>query len=402
MYKRIVSLFFLSTLIFVNTLLACTTAIVSGKYTKDGRPILWKHRDTGHLQNIIHYFDDGKYNYLALVNADDLERSQIWVGYNSTGFAIMNAASYNLKSLSDSSKIADREGILMKQALMHCSSLQDFETMLDTMQKPLGVESNFGCIDAKGGAAYYETNNYKYHKFDVNDPAIAPFGYIVKTNYSHFGRADDGYGYIRYMAAEELFYYGAAKHTLTPEYIIREGSRNLRHALTKRNLKKEATNEDEKMVILQDFIPRHSTSASIAIQGVKENEDPTLSTMWTCLGWPLTSVTTPIWLAGGKNLPKFLTPSENGYAKMCKKGMKLKKLAFPIERGSGDKYMNINFLYRPNNNGITQKILSLENTIFEKTRTKLQQWYHSKDVEKEIENYYLWLEKFLGENYFNL
>lgn len=399
---RIISLFFLTILIFANNLLACTTAIVSGKYTKDGRPILWKHRDTGHLQNIIHYFDDGKYDYLALVNADDLEKSQVWVGYNSAGFAIMNAASYNLKSLSDSSKIADREGMLMKKALMYCSSLQDFETMLDTMQKPLGVESNFGCIDAKGGAAYYETNNFAYHKFDVNDPAVAPFGYIVKTNYSHFGRPDDGYGYIRYMAAEELFYNGAAKHTLTPEYIIRKGSRNLTHALTKRNLKKEATNEVEKMVILQDFIPRYSTSASVAIQGVKDNEDPKLSTMWTCLGWPLTTVTTPIWIAGGKNLPKFLTPKENGYAKMCDKGMKLKKTAFPIERGSGYKYMNINALYKPNNKGITQKILSVENTVFEKTRTKLQQWYSSKDVEKDIENYYLWLEEFLDENYFGL
>ena len=35
---------------------AWTTAIVSGKYTMDGRPLLFKHRDSGKLQNKIMYF----------------------------------------------------------------------------------------------------------------------------------------------------------------------------------------------------------------------------------------------------------------------------------------------------------------------------------------------------------
>ena len=34
----------------------CTTAIVSGRLTADGRPLLWKNRDTDDLDNILKYF----------------------------------------------------------------------------------------------------------------------------------------------------------------------------------------------------------------------------------------------------------------------------------------------------------------------------------------------------------
>ena len=38
-----------------------------GKYTKDGRPLLWKNRDTWAIHNKIMYFDDGKYEYIGLL-----------------------------------------------------------------------------------------------------------------------------------------------------------------------------------------------------------------------------------------------------------------------------------------------------------------------------------------------
>ncbi len=40
---------------------ACTSAIVSGKLTSNGRPILWKHRDTSDLNNKVARIEyDGK------------------------------------------------------------------------------------------------------------------------------------------------------------------------------------------------------------------------------------------------------------------------------------------------------------------------------------------------------
>ena len=46
---------------------ACTVAVISGKYTKDGRPLLWKNRDTNYINNQIMFFNDGKYEYMGLV-----------------------------------------------------------------------------------------------------------------------------------------------------------------------------------------------------------------------------------------------------------------------------------------------------------------------------------------------
>ena len=38
---------------------ACTSAVISGKVTPDGRPLLWKNRDTDFPQNSVRYFSDG-------------------------------------------------------------------------------------------------------------------------------------------------------------------------------------------------------------------------------------------------------------------------------------------------------------------------------------------------------
>ncbi len=75
----------------------CTTAVVSGKATDDGRPLLLKNRDADVLQNKLAYFSEGKYKFIGLVNSTDKENKEVWCGFNSMGFGIMNSASYNLK-----------------------------------------------------------------------------------------------------------------------------------------------------------------------------------------------------------------------------------------------------------------------------------------------------------------
>lgn len=87
------------------------------------------------------------------------------MGMNDAGFAIMNTASYNLKN--DTVSVMDKEGAVMAIALGKCRTVDDFACLLDTLPKPLGVEANFGVIDAYGNAAYFETDNWRYARFDV-------------------------------------------------------------------------------------------------------------------------------------------------------------------------------------------------------------------------------------------
>ncbi|HCM59694.1 MAG TPA: hypothetical protein DIS74_04855, partial [Bacteroidales bacterium] len=235
---------------------SCTTFLMSGKHTPDGRPLLFKNRDTGTLDNALVYFTDGKYDYIGIVDSKESWKREVWGGLNSAGFAIMNTAAYN-NNTGDTTKLSDREGEVMKMALATCATLADFEKMLTGMPKPIGVDANFGVIDAHGGAAYYETGNFGFKKIDANDPAIAPFGLLIRTNHSFTGNPEVGFGYIRYAAASEALNTALAQKELDPQYIINNLSRNLNHSLTKINLRENlpASADDATFTYFEDYIP---------------------------------------------------------------------------------------------------------------------------------------------------
>ena len=206
----------------------CTSAVVSGRVTPDGRPLLWKHRDASDLNNRIVHFEaeGGKLEFVGLVNGVDTMANEVWAGYNTSGFAIMNTASYNLKN--DTSSLSDREGVVMKQVLGECRTVEDFARLLDSLPRPIGVEANFGVVDALGGAAYFEVNSYEVFRYDVKD---SPDGYLLRTNYSVSGRPNEGYGYVRYDNAARLFSRATSERSITPEWITGICSRSFYHTL---------------------------------------------------------------------------------------------------------------------------------------------------------------------------
>jgi hypothetical protein len=368
---------------------ACTSIIVSGKYTADGRPLIWKNRDTDHLNNRLMFFKDGKYTYTGLVNSEDIEGNEVWAGMNSAGFCIMNTASYNLDN-DPKIRPTDREGEIMKQALQQCATVDEFEAMLKKLPKPLGVEANFGVIDARGGAAYFEVNHFKYVKLDVNDKTIAPNGYIIHTNYSFTGNDQDGMGYIRYMAAESVFSTMAMTNSFTPLNIIQKASRCLKHGLTQIDLNdfSKPGNKTE-MFWFTDFIPRTSTSAAILMQGVKEKESPELTTMWLVLGFPLTSVVMPVWNTEKVPLPKILTANEKNRAPLCDMAMDLKSRCFPMKRENGKNYIYLPkmLLYVSEINDYEERILEIEGNMMVK-------WRESNSINtEELKDFYTICEK---------
>jgi len=380
---------------------ACTTAIISGKNTIDGRPLLYKHRDTGTLQNKLMTFTDGKYPYIGLVNSNDKTGREVWGGYNSTGFAIMNSASYNLNDVEVG--IEEREGIIMKQALQQCATLADFEKLLETLPKPLYVNANFGVIDAQGGAAYYETGDYGYKKFDANDPSVAPMGYIVRTNFSYSGDRERDKGLSRYQAAEPLFYKASLSNTLSYRFLLQDVSRHLTHGLTDMNLYDIMPLDTVKPVFaaFRDYIPRYSTSSVIIVQGVKEKESVSQTVMWTILGSPLTAVAVPVWLNEDNIYPSVLFADKTGNAKSCNWSLELKKRLFPITRGEGSDYINVAALISANGNGILQKLKPIEEKILHNSEAIYDSFQKEGNNPSKLREFYNWVDKIIEDTYYN-
>ncbi len=399
-------IFLLLFFFYLLTSWGCTTAVISGKYTRDGRPMLWKNRDTRAINNALRYFDDGKYAYVGLVNSKDTEGKSIWIGLNSEGFAIMNSASYNL-NLDNDDERNGWEGRIMKKALATCKTLADFEALLDQLPRPTGLEANFGVIDASGGAAYYEVNNYKYVKFDANDPAIAPFGYIIRTNYSHSGPFGlESSGYIRYNAANELFYNAVSTYEgITAQYIQKHVAKNLYHYLTKDKpmiTYYHLPPETPKYIHFRDYIARPITASSVVVEGVKKGENPSLATLWANVGFPLASVIVPVWVTK-IDLPKIvrydnvLQDSPISYAATWLKKYKIMNIRW----GKVDhQYININALVNVKETGIDQIIKKHEKIIYAKTYDLLEKWHaKGKPVKKDIKEMYDWLDGYISDMY---
>lgn len=325
-------------LIAIAEMLACTSAIITGKYTSDGRPILWKHRDTSDLNNKLERIDSiGRIPYVALFNSSDTDCKEAWMGMNEAGFAIMNTASYNLKD--DNVKDMDKEGLVMTIALGCCRTVDDFAKLLETLPKPLGVEANFGVIDANGGAAYFESNNWEYTRYDVTD-------YMVRTNHSKSGRIGEGYGYVRENNAEYLLAPYIKAKSVTPAVMTEVLSRSFYHSL----IKKDFARDTVEWITDNDFIPRRISSASIAIQGVNSKKDVKDIVMWTVLGYPPCGIVQPVKM---NSVPDTLrADKQTGRAIACDEANELKKKVFAMTYDNGKNYINLKALHNSEGTGI--------------------------------------------------
>ncbi|MDQ2180536.1 carcinine hydrolase/isopenicillin-N N-acyltransferase family protein [Marinifilum sp. D714] len=397
--KHLVSLLLLA-VVSVWQSHACTTAVISGKYTKDGRPIIWKLRDTESFENKMMYFTDGKYPYIGMINSNDAKGEQVWGGSNSMGFAIMNSASFNV-NMQDTTSSKDQEGRFMKLALQQCANLEEFEQLLKDTPKPMGLAAHFGVLDADGNVAFYEVNNHTFTKFDANDPAQAPNGYILRTNYSFTGKKDIGYGFIRFQTAQDIFYQADACGNMNAKTVIQDFSRCLKHPVLKRDFRKEfeTVPYGENFVNSGDLITRHGSSSMIMIEGVKEGEDKDMATIWTQVGFPNTSIALPVWVKGGKNLPKVLLADGKENCPLNAMAMELKDHCYPISRSAGYKYLKVSELINAEKTGIIQKLEKAEEELFKNTEEHLKKWRSAKVNKKEIEEFYHWLDDYTYKTY---
>ena len=382
----------------------CTTAIISGKATPDGRPLLWKHRDAREEENDLRFFKGEQYDFIGLCNTNDTSGTQVWMGSNNAGFSIINSNAYNLERGSKYRGPMDLEGYIMKDALSRCGTLENFEQMLDSSKGKRGTQSNFGVIDAQGGAAYYETTPDSYTKFDINDSTVAPAGYLIRTNYGFSGGTEHASGYIRYDTAFEMFLVNRTEKKLSVEFLLLEATRSLKHALLGIDLYAMDLPLDKTsrhIVPFRDYIVQGSSVSSMVIQGVKKGENPNLTTLWTIPAFQLCSLTVPVWVAAGMTLPEVVTSADSRPAPLSSYALELKKRCFPIQGREGHGYLDIAPLLNKKGTGILQKILTKDREIIDKTQSLLKSWRENGFNPEAARGHYHWIDTFIHDSYRN-
>ena len=300
----------LASLALPHPAIGCTTGVVSGRVTADGRPLLWKNRDAPAKDNRVVFVSGNGHAFLAVVNAGSSGTGSVWMGVNEKGFCIENSV---IKDMPRNDKPGLGNGEFMRHALATCANVKEFEALLtktnETGRKTL---ANYGVIDAEGGAAIFETGHNTFVKFDANDPATAPLGYVVRSNFSFTGtgnsKLEDGgdlsdvYSGDRYLRADALFRKAAEAKTLDHTYILRHCTRDLAdgkgcpHPGSVNGAAGPLPQEIDTAATLS----RKSTVSVGVFHGVRPGEDPTLTTLWVMLGEPAVSIAVPCWVKAGE------------------------------------------------------------------------------------------------------
>lgn len=121
--------------------------------------------------------------------------------------------------------------------------------------------------------------------------------------------------------------------------------------------------------------------------------------MWTILGFPLTSVAVPVWISAGDHLPDAVAMSDSLRSPLCTAALKFKEDCFPITYDRGTNYINLSAVINKENSGYMQILQSVETEIFEKAGQLTEGLEKGKKSEKDILDYYKWIDQYLLKSY---
>ena len=206
---------------------------------------------------------------------------------------------------------------------------------------------------------------------------VAPQGYLVYTNFSYTGRYNEGMGYIRYQNAVDILSKESMFSQITPQWVFNKLSRSFYNSMMGVDLTSPKSSPENftGWTLDQDYIPRRSSTASIAIQGVKEGENPEMTIMWTVLGYPPAGVALPVMVKSGHKQPSVLVKSsKSDNAPACDMALQLKAVTFANKRGSGQRYMNFNLIYNSERTGYMQELAPVENYIETLFKEPIERW----------------------------
>ena len=282
----------------------CTTAIIAGWATVDGRPLLWKNRDVSTATQEFHFYDYGPYPFVSITYAGQTDQG--WGGVNSVGFAVEDANALNLP---DPVPGPDDDGIIIYHALATCETVYDFAAYMDTTGHHGRTRpAIYGVFDRFGNAGMFECGAYTYEYFDANDPVAAPHGILVRSNYAYSG---DTTGYVvgrfRHDRALELLEEGYAGNLLTAQYVNDIVARDIANEdIDPYPLPYEGVDEDFLFgyIHTHNAVNREISMSGFVAEGIQVGENPLTCTMWTYCGEPIMTPAVPLWVAGGDCPPE--------------------------------------------------------------------------------------------------
>jgi len=351
----------------------CTVIVASGKATPDGKPLMWKNRDSSDTGNKMLFVRGPRFGFVALVEAAENEGREAWAGVNTQGFCIINTASADL--LAEGEKSADDNGTLMARALGECANVAAFESLLTRTNGQRRTATNYCVIDAEGNACIFETSGSGFVKFDTKDLRVAPFGYLVRTNYAYSaGGKPGGGGYIRFDRASHLAQTAVAEKNLTPKFILQSVARDLVNEKLLSDPWTTPLPHDPATplyIVANDTISRASTVSAALFHGVSSPDKAELTTMWVLLGQPVMTAAVPLWAAAEK-VPAVLSGPKT--APMNDLARALTPFLFPDRRGGLTTYMNISSLRTYGGEGILPKLFRIEDPIFQSVAEALKDW----------------------------
>ena len=380
---------------------ACTSVIISGKITQDGRPLMWKNRDAPYGQNMAVFIKGAKYDFIGIANPGSSNPKSVWGGVNSAGLCVMNTLSYNVETKVIGDNYITGNGGIQYRLLSNCGNMKEAEAYLDSLYGiltpedlpvPVGLDTNLGIIDAEGNGAYFECHSYGYKKYDVNDPAVAPDGYLVRSNYSISTRpAKEGKGQMRYMEADRQVRRAIAEGNVNVDFILNNLARSFSNPVMGIDLRSGDYNKPRGggWAAQEDFITNHQSVSSMVFEGIRKGEKPELTTMWTIIGYPATTVCVPLWVKGGKEgIPEMLAPDASLRSPMSVKAEALRKRVYSFNldnsEANSNRYFNWELLYNLQGSGIMQKVMAKEARLLIPYKAAQEIWRRHNNIDVQL------------------
>jgi hypothetical protein len=273
----------------------------------------------------------------------------------------------------------------MKLALGACATVKDFEDLLVREKGKWDLATNFGVIDAEGGACFFETRRDSFVKFDTRDPRVAPFGTIVRTNFA-FTSPDQmlGGGFDRFERIGHIIEAARPQGRIDARFILREASRDLISEKLHSNPLARPLPDDPAAplyVHTNDTINRNTSVSALVFEGAPSRDQAHLGTMWVLLGQPVAGVAVPVWPAAGRVPAPTTGP---GTAPLNDVSRALVAYLYPDQRGRMYQYLNVTRLRTLGGEGVLAKVLRIEDRATERTVAKWAEWAAAKPSAAEM------------------